>query len=97
MRSTNRHSFIRSLKRKGFKAEIAIKSDCTTSSYPRPRDPIRATAKREVADLIVMETHGRTGLGHVMLGSVVQRVVRFVPCPVLTVKAPESESDGFGH
>jgi nucleotide-binding universal stress UspA family protein len=38
-------------------------------------------------DLIVLGTHGRTGLAHVLLGSVAERVVRLAPCPVLTVKA----------
>jgi nucleotide-binding universal stress UspA family protein len=37
-------------------------------------------------DLIVMSTHGRTGLQHVLLGSVAEKVVRLAPCPVLTVK-----------
>jgi universal stress protein A len=37
-------------------------------------------------DLIVMGTHGRTGVAHVLLGSVAERVVRTAPCPVLTVR-----------
>lgn len=41
------------------------------------------------ADLIVMGTHGRTGLAHVLMGSVAEKVVRKSPCPVLTVKHPE--------
>jgi universal stress protein A len=44
-------------------------------------------AAREGFDLIVMGTHGRKGLGHVVLGSVAERVVRSAPCPVLTVRA----------
>ncbi len=39
-------------------------------------------------DLIVMATHGRTGLAHVLLGSVAEKVVRKSPCPVLTIKHP---------
>lgn len=38
-------------------------------------------------DLIVMGTHGRTGLSHAFMGSVAERVVRMAPCPVLTVRA----------
>ena len=48
-----------------------------------------ATARR--ADLIVMGTHGRGFVGHVMMGSVAERVVRTAPCPVLTVKHPEHD------
>ena len=40
------------------------------------------------ADLIVMATHGRTGVSHVLLGSVAEQVVRKAPCPVLTLKEP---------
>lgn len=48
---------------------------------------ILRVAKEEDFDLIVMGTHGRTGLSHTFLGSVAERVVRQAPCPVLTVKA----------
>lgn len=43
-------------------------------------------AEREGADLIVMGTHGRTGLRHLIMGSVAERVVRRAACPVLTLK-----------
>jgi hypothetical protein len=43
-------------------------------------------AESKGADLIVMGTHGRRGMGHVLLGSVAERVVRLAPCPVLTVR-----------
>lgn len=49
---------------------------------------IADTAKRVKSDLIVMATHGRTGLSHVLMGSVAERVVRTAPCPVLTVRQP---------
>jgi nucleotide-binding universal stress UspA family protein len=50
---------------------------------------ILAAAKSVHADLIVMSTHGRTGLRHALLGSVAEKVVRMSPVPVLTVKPPE--------
>lgn len=42
-------------------------------------------AKEQNIDLIVIGTHGRTGLSHVLLGSVAEKVVRKAPCPVLSV------------
>jgi len=59
-----------------------------------PFEQILELAKREAVDLIVMGTHGRTGLGHAMMGSVAERVARLAPCPVLMVKAPESDKAG---
>jgi nucleotide-binding universal stress UspA family protein len=38
------------------------------------------------ADLLVISTHGRTGLSHLLLGSVAERVVRTAPCPVMTIR-----------
>ena len=49
-------------------------------------DTIVRVARERSVDLIVMSTHGRTGLQHVLLGSVAEKVVRLSPCPVLTVK-----------
>jgi len=50
---------------------------------------IVTTAQAEGADLIVMGTHGRSGLAHVLMGSVAERVVRKAGCPVLTVRHPD--------
>lgn len=50
--------------------------------------------QKDRVDLIIMGTHGRTGLGHFLLGSVTEKVVRMATCPVLTVRlngrAPEA-------
>ena len=46
-------------------------------------------ARERGFDLIVMGTHGRTGLSHLLMGSVAERVLRTAHCPVLTVKARE--------
>jgi nucleotide-binding universal stress UspA family protein len=51
-----------------------------------PADAIVQVAQELTVDLIVMATHGRTGLPHVFLGSVAEKVVRHAPCPVLTVR-----------
>ncbi|MCF6157057.1 MAG: universal stress protein [wastewater metagenome] len=48
-------------------------------------------AKKYTVDLIVIATHGRTGLSHTLLGSTTEKVVRKAPCPVLCVKYPEHE------
>jgi len=48
-------------------------------------------ARDEAIDLIVMGTHGRGPMAHLLMGSVAERVVRTAPCPVLTVKHPEHE------
>ena len=46
-------------------------------------------ATDERAELIIIGTHGRTGLNRLLVGSVAERVIRFAPCPVLTVRKPE--------
>lgn len=49
-------------------------------------DTIVQYAKENAIDMIVIGTHGRTGLSHVLLGSVAERVVQHAPCSVLTVR-----------
>ena len=48
-------------------------------------------AKDNDIDLIIVGSHGRTGLAHVLMGSEAEKIVRKAPCPVLTVKNPEHE------
>lgn len=51
-----------------------------------PKVEIIRYARKHDIDLIVLATHGRTGLSHVIMGSVAETVVRTAPCPVLTVR-----------
>lgn len=57
-----------------------------------PYEEILRMAKEESCDLIIMGTHGRTGLSRLLMGSVAEQVVRRAFCPVLTVKIPFAES-----
>jgi nucleotide-binding universal stress UspA family protein len=53
-----------------------------------PVSEILTIAKQEKPDLIVMGTHGRTGMKHLLIGSVAENVVRYAPCPVVTTRGP---------
>jgi nucleotide-binding universal stress UspA family protein len=59
-----------------------------------PYKAIVDAAIAEGADLIVMSTHGRTGLAHMLIGSVTERVLRRAPCPVLAVPTPKKARRG---
>lgn len=54
--------------------------------YGSPYPEIVRYAKEQDVDLIVLGTHGRSGLTHVLLGSIAEKIVRTAPCPVLTVR-----------
>lgn len=56
-----------------------------------PFHEIVQTAKSQPIDLIVMGTHGRTGVTHLLIGSVAERVVRMAPCPVLVTRHSEAK------
>lgn len=55
-----------------------------------PFEEILRMAEERSADLIVIGTHGRTGLDHLIFGSTAERVVRSASCPVMTVRVAES-------
>ena len=55
-----------------------------------PMWEICQAAEREHVDLIIMGSHGRTGLAHIVLGSVAERVVRHASCPVLVARKPQA-------
>ncbi|MEE9431540.1 MAG: universal stress protein, partial [Melioribacteraceae bacterium] len=49
---------------------------------------INETAAEEDIDLIIIATHGHTGMEHLLFGSTAEKVVRKAPCPVLTLREP---------
>lgn len=53
-----------------------------------PADEIVKYAQEQQADMIVIGSHGRTGLGRLLLGSVAEAIVRQAGCPVMTIKTP---------
>jgi nucleotide-binding universal stress UspA family protein len=57
----------------------------------RPFLEIIGYARDNDVDMIVIGTHGRSGLKHVLLGSVAEKVVRKAPCPVLSIRHPEQK------
>lgn len=66
----------------------------TTVDWGSPYRQIVEYAIERRADLIVMGTHGRTGVKHALIGSVAEKTVRLSPCPVLTVRAETAASTG---
>ena len=61
----------------------------TYVAYGRPFAEIIAYTREHAIDLIVMATHGRGAIAHVLLGSTTEKVVRKSPCPVLTIRTSE--------
>jgi universal stress protein A len=68
------------LEKRGQRVRTVLKSGS-------PAQVIIETAQRTGSDLIVMATHGHTGLAHLFMGSVAEKVVRTAACPVLTVRS----------
>jgi len=64
-------------------------------SEGKPFIEIVTASKKHKTDLIVMGTHGRTGLQQMLIGSVAEKVVRNAHCPVLTVKHPDFKYETF--
>ena len=74
---------------KDFLEEHAAGVSCNTliKTHEHTFGGIIEYAEEKDADLIVMATHGRTGLSHMMLGSTAEQVVRHAPCPMLTFRS----------
>lgn len=66
-------------------AEVKVKTLIKTG---KPFVEIIETAKEEDTDLIIIATHGHTGVEHILFGSTAEKVVRKSPCPVLTLREP---------
>ncbi|HET9993328.1 MAG TPA: universal stress protein [Kofleriaceae bacterium] len=70
--------------------ELGVKQVAIRVLVGTPWDQILTAVRADRAiDLIVMGTHGRTGLEHALVGSVAERIVRHAPCPVLVVRMRE--------
>lgn len=89
--------WLRTEKEEATKRVEALAAEISGSAKPtvivRDGSPfleIVAAAEEHNADLIVLGTHGRTGLPHIVLGSVAERVVRHAKCPVLTIRSSPS-------
>jgi nucleotide-binding universal stress UspA family protein len=67
-------------------ARMGVEADVVLQQDLRPADAITAAAKANNCDLIVIASHGRSGLGRLLLGSVASEVVTSSPVPVLVVR-----------
>ena len=75
-----------------FESEARSTGVTINASFCEPGDPAAAIVELASSggyDLLVMGTHGRSGIRHALLGSVAEKVVRRAPCPVLTVRSSE--------
>lgn len=67
--------------------QVAVHPEFVMCTGAPAEEIVRCAAEREV-DLIVMGTHGRGGVSHLLLGSVAEKVIRTAPCPVLIIRQP---------
>ena len=75
-----------------YDSEIKVELEVDTGD---PFTQIIKVAKRSETDLIIMGTHGHTGIKHILMGSVAEKVVRYSPFPVLTVKHDEHDYEPY--
>jgi nucleotide-binding universal stress UspA family protein len=69
----------------------ALRAQCVVVTSSEPAQAILDYAKTNAADLVIVGTHGRSGLGHLIMGSVAETLVRTAACPVLTVRPHERD------
>lgn len=66
--------------------EIGIRNIKLIKCFGKPCEKIIELATEKKIDLIVMGTHGRTGIAHFLIGSITEKVIRSAPCPVLVIR-----------
>lgn len=93
-RSLEEHARIQVMKEmEEFLAGVESRKSVQIRRLHEPGDPVRTileVARKGDYDLIVLGTHGRTGMAHDYLGSIAEKVVRRAPCPVLTFRQKTS-------
>lgn len=82
------------LRRVGEAAKVAGVSCTTTIRHGGPAEEVLEESREWGADIIVLATHGRSGLARFLLGSVATNVVNHAPCPVLLVRNVSDEDKG---
>jgi nucleotide-binding universal stress UspA family protein len=94
----DRNEYLRDLQALAHQELAKLPAHCTSTSrvarhtvVGRPHEVIVRFAKEQQIDLIVIGSHGRRGLSHLLLGSVAERVVRIAGCPVLTVRPDQHQ------
>ena len=70
------------------KSNVALKAEVKSGI---PFVEVTSYADQENIDLIILATHGRTGVEHILFGSTAEKIIRKAPCPVLVVRAEEHE------
>jgi nucleotide-binding universal stress UspA family protein len=81
--------YISGVQRKLYNLNLSVRT-AIVEGYPEA-ETIVELARREAVDLIVMSTHGRSGIGRWVHGSVAEQVLRCAPCPIFLVRAMEPE------
>ena len=88
-----REGAMKSLREVAAGIEIPGQIECHVVEGASIAETLRESVVELGGDLIVMGTHGRTGLAHAFLGSVAERTLRAAPCPVLTVQSRKEDSE----
>jgi len=77
--------------------QLSVRQLSSWSAVGKAREEICRVAAEQECDLIVMASHGHSGLRRWVLGSVAEGVVRMAPCPVLLIRQPAPQSSRFQH